>query len=164
VSQRTWPAAAGTSSRAVTVAPDEGLIARAAGLLAGTGYAGLAQLQFLDVNGVAALIDVNPRFYGSLPLALAAGVNLPAAWHAVASDTPPPVPGPYRVGVTYRWVGADLMAARHETVRPLLRRAQRPRAGAVWSSDDPVPSALLVAEAVWSRVGKRLPWRAGRPS
>ena len=50
------------------------------------GFGGLAQLQFVQAPGGApALIDVNPRFYGSLPLALACGVNLPDAWHALVS-------------------------------------------------------------------------------
>lgn len=158
VALRTWPMEAGASRLAVTVAPDEELIRRCATLLTKAGYAGFAQMQFVEVDGRAALIDVNPRFYGSLPLALAAGVNLPAAWHAVVCDRPRPAPGRYRVGVSFRWLEADLTAAmRDGEIRPLLRRAAAPRIGAMWAKDDPVPAALLAADAISMRLARRLP-------
>jgi predicted ATP-grasp superfamily ATP-dependent carboligase len=158
---RTWPADAGTSSRARTVVPDEDLVAACARLLAGAGHVGLAQLQFLAVGGRPALVDVNPRFYGSLPLALAAGANLPAAWHAVARGERWPGPSPVRPGVTYRWVEADLMAFAKGDRAPLREPVRGPRAGAMWAGDDPVPGVLLAGEAAWTRVGKRLPGRPG---
>jgi predicted ATP-grasp superfamily ATP-dependent carboligase len=38
------------------------------------------ELELLEAGGDLALIDVNPRMYGSLSLAIAAGANLPAIW------------------------------------------------------------------------------------
>src|SRR4051794_18275264 len=151
-----WPMGAGGSRRAVSVAPDPELVASAARLLAETGFWGLAQMQFMNARRGAALIDVNPRFYGSLPLASAAGANLAGAWYAVALGEPPSPEEPYRVGVSYRWLEGEIAAAFNGARRELLARATRPRSGAMWASDDPVPSAMLAAEAAWVRVARRL--------
>ena len=161
VARRTWPADAGVSAVAVSVAPDESLVSRAAELLRTAGYAGLAQLQFVDGPDGPALIDVNPRFYGSLALALACGVNLPGAWHALVTGEPAAPAGDYRVGVTYRWLEGDLLAAVYGSPGRLLQRAPRPRVGAVWSAADPVPSALLAVDSVVTKLARRLPGRRG---
>lgn len=154
---RIWPVEAGSTSMGVSVAPDEGLVAGAAAMLSSVGYWGLAQLQFLDDGDSPKLIDINPRFYGSLPLALAAGVNLPAAWHSVVLGEPHGTPASYRTGVTYRWVEADLIAAVRGSPARLFKRAPRPRAGAWWASDDPLPALALGVDAIWKRVHRRLP-------
>lgn len=145
--RRTWPADAGPSRVAVSVEPDEDLARRAAAMLSGAGFWGLAQVQFLQTTEGPSLIDVNPRPYGSISLALASGVNLPAAWHAVATGGRAPQQAPYRAGVTYRWVEAELHAALHGDLRSLLWRAPRPAVGAMWAADDPVASVLLAGQA-----------------
>ena len=155
--RRTWPPEAGPSSLAVSVPPDEDLVTRSARLLAEAGYSGLAELQFVGNGRSRELIDVNPRFYGSLPLALAAGVNLPAAWHANVTGAPTPSPGHYRVGVTYRWLEADFSAALRGSPRLLLDRARSPRTGSMWASDDPLASVFLAASAAGARIRRRLP-------
>jgi predicted ATP-grasp superfamily ATP-dependent carboligase len=161
VARRTWPADAGVSAVAASVEPDEALVSRAAALLRAAGYAGLAQLQFVQGSTGPALIDVNPRFYGSLPLALACGVNLPSAWHALVTGEPDPAAagGDYRVGVTYRWLEGDMLAALYGAPGRLFQRTPRPRVGAVWSAGDPLPSTLLAVEAVASKLARRLPGR-----
>lgn len=153
VSRRTWPSDAGISTLAESVKLDEGLAARGTKLLAAAGFAGLVQLQFLEVSGVPALIDVNPRFYGSLPLALACGVNLPAAWHATATGrTGPAQPLGYRTGVLFHWLEGEMLLAARASARPrsgvtraMLSRPRRPRVGAVWAVDDPVAGAAFGA-------------------
>ena len=154
--KRTWPPTAGNSSLAVSVAPDEELVRRAADTLTAAGYSGLAQLQFIQTAGGPQLIDVNPRFYGSLPLALACGVNLPAAWHASLARESTARPGDYRLGVTYRWLEGELMAAVHGSPGVMLRRGRRPRASAVWAGDDPVPGVVAAAAAFGTRLSNRL--------
>ena len=152
-----WPPKAGTSSLAVSVAPDEELAGRTATMLADCGFWGMAQAQLIDAREAPVVIDVNPRFYGSLPLALACGVNLPAAWFAAATDRPPLQPTDYRTGVSYRWLEADLSAAVSGAPDRLLAgRAPAPRTGAMWSADDGIASALLAETAVRSRVARRL--------
>ena len=70
--------AMGISSRAETTAVDEALAEGVCRMLSGLDWSGLAQVQFLrGVDGVAKVIDLNGRFYGSMALAVAAGVNLP---------------------------------------------------------------------------------------
>lgn len=121
VAERTWPRKAGTAAVIVSVTPDPDLVDAAVELLAGVGYFGLAQLDFLVTEDGPKLIDVNPRYYASLPLALACDVNLPAAWHAVAAGTPPPTERLYPVGVTCRSLEAKL-AARLDRVAESLNR------------------------------------------
>ena len=157
--RRTWPPGAGPSSLAIGVAPDPELVRRCADLLRRAGYWGLAQLQFVGTARGPALIDVNPRFYGSLPLALASGVNLPHAWHAVATGRELPAPGPYRTGVVYRWLEADLSALARGHPELLLSRLPAPRTGSVWARDDPVASAAVSCAAAAVRVARRLPLR-----
>jgi predicted ATP-grasp superfamily ATP-dependent carboligase len=157
VAVRTWPAHAGGSSLAVSTAPDERLTQGAARLLRNAGYWGLAQLQFIDTERGPALIDVNTRFYGSMPLALACGINLAAAWHAVAVDSPcSAIPPGYRTGVSYRSLRHELSAAARGSPGVLLRRAPRPTSGALWARDDPVPSALLAAQTISTSLARRL--------
>ncbi|HEX8498826.1 MAG TPA: hypothetical protein VF661_16625, partial [Actinomycetales bacterium] len=63
---RIWPPDAGASCRATTVAVEPQLAGRCADLLAELGWFGLAELQLLvGSDGVARLIDLNGRFYGS---------------------------------------------------------------------------------------------------
>jgi D-aspartate ligase len=155
LARETWPPKAGSISYAVSVGPNPDLVERAAQFLANAGYWGLAQLDFVDDARGMTLIDVNPRFYACLPLALACGVNLPLVWHAVATDSPLPPLGAYPVGVTYRWLKGDVAAAVQGSPRRLLRRAARAGAGSMWASDDPLPSLLLASRAVTGRLRGR---------
>jgi len=140
---RTWPPEAGSFALTISVAPDDELLERSRSLLAATGYWGLAQLDYVATAGSPILLDVNPRYYACMPLALACGVNLPAAWHAAAEGRPADAPTEYPLGRAYRWLEGDLYAARHGDLRALLRRGPRASAGAMWASDDPLPSAAL---------------------
>ena len=156
VAIRTWPEDAGISSLAVSVEPDEDLAEASRRLLASAGYWGLAQLQFIDTAGGPRLIDVNTRFYGSLALALASGVDLPPAWHDVVVGRPAGSPGPYTVGVTYRWLEADIIAATRGVRGRLFSRAPRPRTGPMWAGDDPVASLMFGFAAIEAAVRWRL--------
>jgi predicted ATP-grasp superfamily ATP-dependent carboligase len=113
VSDRIWPLDVGISAAAHTVAVDERLAAGVARLLEALGWFGLAQLQFIRArDGTARLIDFNGRFYGSLALALASGVDLPAIWARLATRRRVVLPAPEaRVGVRYQWLGGDLRAS-----------------------------------------------------
>jgi biotin carboxylase len=153
---RTWPAAAGSTVTAETVAPDEALVAAAGRLLARAGFWGLVDMEFLHGPDGPVLIDLNPRFFGCLALPLAAGVNLPEAWHRVVLGEPVGPPGPYRTGITYRWLEADVVAALKGDPRRLAPAALA-GTGAMWAPDDPLPGPLLALNAVSRRIGARLP-------
>jgi predicted ATP-grasp superfamily ATP-dependent carboligase len=149
--RRTWPSAAGSIVLATSVEPDEHLVSRTSEMLANLGYWGLAQVDFMDTDSGYVLLDVNPRFYRCLPLAIACGTNLPALWHAVTVGRAVGPPRRYRTGVTYRWLEADFVAALRGSPRRLLSRSPRPRTGASWATGDPLPGLLLSAWAVIDR-------------
>ena len=164
---RLWPATAGASSLSVSVEPDPELIDRAVAMLRDLGWWGLAHMQFLATARGPALIDVNVRFYGSLPLATAAGVNLPAVWHRVCVGGRPAPPPGYRLGVRYRWLEGELVAACKGEPRRLATRPVRGGAGAMWSAGDPVPGVLLALAAARAYAGgalRRLARRRGAAS
>jgi predicted ATP-grasp superfamily ATP-dependent carboligase len=153
--QRTWPAAAGSIALATSVEPNDLLIARVAWMLAEIGYWGLAQVDFVETDRGFTLLDINPRFYRCLPLSVACGTNLPALWHAVTVGRNVGGPHEYRVGVTYRWLEADLVAALRGSPRRLLGRAPAPHTGPTWAAGDPLPGVLLGASGMLGR-GLRL--------
>ena len=150
-----WPTPAGVSARAVGVPPDPGVRRGVVGMLASAGFSGLAQVQYLATGRGPVVIDVNPRFYGSLPLAMASGVNLPAIWHRSVCGTVNGPPPPYRSGVSYRWMEADLLSLRTGRLAG-LRPPPRPRVGAWWSADDPLPGLALSYGAVAGRIRRRI--------
>lgn len=157
VARRTWPPEAGSIALSESVAAEDELVERAARMLRAAGYWGLAQLDLIAGPAGPALLDVNPRFYGCMPLALACGVNLPAAWHAAVIDRSFHAPAAYTVGLRYRWLEGDVYAALRGSPGRLMRPARRARAGAMWDRTDPLPSALLALEAAARPVLKRLP-------
>lgn len=161
VARRIWPAQSGTSAVAVSVRPDEALVEAARRMLAGAGYGGLVQLQFILSVAGPRLIDANPRFYGSLALALGAGLNLPAIWHAATVGRAPAAPPPYRVGVSYHRLSADVTAAWQGAPLRRLRPPAAPRTGAIWAADDPLPSTIVAVASAAGMVGRRLAGRAG---
>jgi FAD-dependent urate hydroxylase len=75
------------------------------------GWEGLFELELIE-RGIRdwAAIDCNPRAYGSLALAIAAGANLPAVWcsHLLGRQ---PAPVSAQPGRFYRWEDADLRHA-----------------------------------------------------
>ncbi|HEV3229145.1 MAG TPA: ATP-grasp domain-containing protein [Solirubrobacteraceae bacterium] len=145
--QRTWPLHGGGTSMATSVRPDEELVRRSAAMLGRAGYWGFAQLDLIRMATGYAVLDVNPRFYTSMPLAVACGVNLPAVWHDAVEGRLTASPSDYRTGVRYRWLEADLTVLRHRW-RPLVGR----RAGALWDGRDPLPGVLMAAQAGRHRV------------
>ena len=57
---------------------DSGLINLAKQAAVATGLTGVANIQFRrDKNGVAKLLEINPRFSGTMPLTIAAGADMP---------------------------------------------------------------------------------------
>jgi ATP-grasp domain-containing protein len=148
---RIWPPVCGTSSAAETVDPDLELEEKLIRLL--DGYEGIFQAQLAGPY----LLDLNPRPYGSLPLAVAAGVNLPALYcELLGGSSPGTEITRGRTGAFYRWIEGDLrtlwsgLRARDISFGDALR-ALRPQFGAahsVESVSDPRP--LLVR--MWGQV------------
>jgi predicted ATP-grasp superfamily ATP-dependent carboligase len=143
--ERIWPPGAGASTRAETTPIDEELAETIEAFLRSLGWFGLAELQFIvPPSGKPHLIDLNGRFYGSLALALRAGVNLPAICAAVATGRPferaDAVPG-----IRYQWFAGDAKRAlveRREGPLQDLGSCCRYALGAahsIWATTDPGP-------------------------
>lgn len=154
--QRTWPIAGGTTTLACSEAPDPELVDAVAGMLARAGFWGLAQLDLVAGRDGPVVLDVNTRFYGSMALATACGINLPAAWHAAACDRPHPQPAAYRAGLGFWWAEGDIRT---------LHRVRRPRAdhvGPLWAAGDLPAGALTQISALATEARARLGRAAGR--
>ncbi len=144
--ERIWPPEAGTSARARTVPLDKDLVGSVATLVAELGWTGLAQLQFIrGPDGRARLTDFNGRFYGSMALALGAGVNLPAIWASMATDGHTGSPVEARPGVRFHWLEGDLRRAFDERRGGLFNdvatsiRYGRGACASIWSLEDAWP-------------------------
>ena len=149
---RTWPADCGVASAAVTTAPDTGLEQLLARLL--SAHSGVFQVQLIG----SCVIDVNPRVYGSLPLAVAAGANLPAIFCAAVQGRGQDLVRA-RPGVRYRWAEGDVRRLGYGLRRGELGlveavRALYPRLGTAHSVEslrDPGPVLTRVANVVTRR-------------
>ena len=102
---REYPLQGGPSTlREGVVRPD--LVEQSARLLGGIGWRGFAMVEWKTDprDGVARLLEVNPRFVGSLELAVRSGVDFPALLYDVALQGDCPAVERYRVGVQCRWL------------------------------------------------------------
>ena len=150
------PGPFGVTARGRTVALDPELRARVLQLLAELGWWGLAELQFVvPRDGTPHLIDLNGRFYGSLALTAAAGVDLPTAWLDAACGEEVRLGQP-RIGVRYQWLLGDLQRVWRSPDRSASDWWQALRyapgaAHSVWSLRDPVPASRQALELVTRR-------------
>ena len=107
---REKPPSGGVSVLRESVAPDPSLVDRAVSLLRAFGWQGVAmvELKVEAATGTPYLMEVNGRFWGSLQLAVDAGVNFPALLlDAAFGAAPAPLPA-WRPGVRSRWGWGDV--------------------------------------------------------
>jgi predicted ATP-grasp superfamily ATP-dependent carboligase len=165
--RRRWPPRTGAAAFCETIAPPPGVLERAESVVERLGHRGIFELELLEqADGRYAAIDLNPRPFGWLALALRAGVNLPAlhcdslrgrAIAAVAA----------RAGVHYRWEDGDLrhVGARVRSTRsPAAFAALKPVRGAAHAFFEPSDPGPLAAQAVLLLGNHRRKRRAGRSS
>jgi predicted ATP-grasp superfamily ATP-dependent carboligase len=107
---REKPPSGGVSVYCESVAPDPALIGSSLALLERLGWNGVAMIEYkLDRSiGRAYLMEINGRFWGSLQLAIDAGVDFPNLLLAAATGSPPEPVRDYRVGVRCRWWWGDV--------------------------------------------------------
>ncbi len=116
-----WPQPAGWTVRAHTLEPDPALECAVGRLLADLDWVGLVELEFIRPDdGIPRLIDFNGRYYGSMQLAVSAGVDFPALWAADATGRAVEPAPPARVGVRFQRLGGD------------MRRAVSERSNGLW--------------------------------
>lgn len=107
---REKPPAGGVSVYRESATADPALVARAAALLRRFDWRGVAMVEFKveAATRVPYLMEVNGRFWGSLQLAVDAGVDFSVLLLRAALGEPArPVPG-YRLGVRSRWWWGDV--------------------------------------------------------
>jgi len=82
---------------------------------------GVCQADFVvdGRTGIPYLIDINPRFWGSLVQGIACGVDFPYLVFKMASEGDVEQIRDFKIGVMTRWLGGDLM-----TFFPLLRSSK----------------------------------------
>jgi predicted ATP-grasp superfamily ATP-dependent carboligase len=118
------PPSGGVSVYREAIAAEPELVRRSRALLESLGWTGVAMVEFKieAATGQPYLMEVNGRFWGSLQLAIDAGVDFPALLAEAALGLPAREPPPYRVGVRSRWswgVVDHLLARLRSTDREL---------------------------------------------
>jgi len=107
---REKPPAGGASVLSESLPVDPRLREFALRMLGPIGWHGVAMMEYKQDRrtGELVLMEVNGRFWGSLELAVEAGVDFPFLACQLARGVPPEAPAPYRLGVKNRWLLGDL--------------------------------------------------------
>ncbi|MFQ5600948.1 MAG: ATP-grasp domain-containing protein [Candidatus Krumholzibacteriia bacterium] len=115
---------------------------------------GIAMVEFKRHarDGTFFFIEINPRFVGSLELAIAAGVDLPWLYARLAAGHPVAGPTCYRIGLKYRWLLSKNVAEAFE--RPLgyalgVLASVRPDTRSDICLRDPRPHLNQLRNAAW---------------
>jgi predicted ATP-grasp superfamily ATP-dependent carboligase len=155
---REKPPSGGVSVLSESVALDPQLLEHAERILEALKWHGVAMVEFKrdGRDGVAKLLEINGRFWGSLQLAVDAGVDFPYLLYRLALDGDVDPVFSYRVGIRLRWWLGDLdrlilklrekarparpMEAIQEFLRPVGARAE------VYRRDDPAPAITELAQ------------------
>ncbi len=143
VARSIYPEPCGGSAIAQTVEVDPTMVRRLEHMLRLIGWEGIAQMQWIRADDGDYVIDLNPRVYGSLALANAAGSNLAAIW-ADSLLGRPVHNEPTRSGVTYRNLETFLRTSSGRHIGKPQRHAGK-RASSVFAARDPLPVLASVA-------------------
>jgi predicted ATP-grasp superfamily ATP-dependent carboligase len=102
---REKPPSGGVSVYRESVAADPALVERSRRLLARLNWQGVAMVEYKvdGATGTPYLMEINGRFWGSLQLAIDAGVDFPRLLLEVATGGGPASPPDWQVGVRSRW-------------------------------------------------------------
>jgi predicted ATP-grasp superfamily ATP-dependent carboligase len=106
---REKPPSGGVSVYRESIALDPQLAGAGARLLEALDWQGVAMVECKrDPGGRYVIMEVNGRFWGSLQLAIDAGVDFPALLARCVAGEPVPRCAGYRVGVRSRWLWGDV--------------------------------------------------------
>jgi len=107
---REKPPWGGVSVYRESIPLDQGLVDKSFALLQAIGWQGPAMVEFkIDSRtGEPNLMEVNGRFWGSLQLAIDAGINFPFLFYQLVIGKDPPATFDYKAGVKSRWLLGDL--------------------------------------------------------
>lgn len=130
--RRMWPPTSGSVTFSETIAPPPGLLDAVRRLMLVVGWEGIFELELIQASPNELVpIDLNPRPYGSLALAQAAGVPLAALWcDWLTRRSPEQAAGSgtvlARPGMRYRWEDGDFRNALWQLRHGHLGAALRP--------------------------------------
>lgn len=105
------PYTGGFSVTAVAERPASELVDQSLALLRALKWEGPAMVEF-KVNpssGGAVFMEVNGRYWGTISLPIAAGVDFPLYHWQLAHDEVPMIPGEYVAGIHWRWTAGHLL-------------------------------------------------------
>jgi len=104
----TNPTGSGSSLR-VSAPADPSLMDASERLLRAMGWEGLAMVEYrVDSDGMPYFMEVNPRPWGSMQLAVEAGVDFPLTWYRAAVGQTVEEVKSYRHGILCRYLVGDL--------------------------------------------------------
>ncbi len=170
---REYPRAGGPASLAESVHDPE-LLAAACRLLEGIHWEGPAMVEFRRApSGRPFLMEINPRFWGTLSLSIACGVDFPLLLYRLACGEPARGPERYPAGVRLRIVslewarvwdevrGGEFLQAARESWTFISDGRVR---DALFDREDPAPTraawvSLFSSARIRSRRGTRFPGR-----
>lgn len=151
---RSYPPAGGASTYRETV-EDPALRRLADDLLSHLDWQGVAMVEFrIDGrDGEPKLMEINPRFWGSLSLSIFAGVHFPYHLYELATGAPLERDLSYESGVRTRCLFLDLRQALHRedrltATREFFARSERPCRFDFLARADPLPALGYVISAV----------------
>jgi predicted ATP-grasp superfamily ATP-dependent carboligase len=100
-----YPNTGGPSTARISIA-DDALIEKSIRLLKALNWCGVAMVEWkLDpADNIPKLLEINPRFWGSLELAVRSGVNFPLLYAQAAIGTSVECCLSYQLGVVCRWM------------------------------------------------------------
>jgi predicted ATP-grasp superfamily ATP-dependent carboligase len=160
---REKPPAGGVSVYRESIALDERLVGPGLRLLDALGWNGVAMIECKreQATGRQIVMEVNARFWGSLQLAIDAGIDFPALLVRCAAGEAVPECYDYRVGVRSRWFWGDVdhlylrlrrsraalqlengTGSRLQALLDFLRIYPRRDRCEVWRWSDPAPFAV----------------------
>lgn len=163
------PSSGGVSVVSESAAPEKAVIDKAIGLLRAIAWEGVALVEFRRAaDGTDWLMEVNGRYWGTLPTAIAAGVDFPFYQWEIVHGRTPQVAAAYGVGLRVRWTRGAVLRLRERLFEPTafgtpkLTRAQEWRTfradfgsgvrDAMWRWAEPMPAIVDAVPAVWRLV------------
>ena len=106
---REKPPSGGVSVLSESIPVNPLLLTHARSLLGSAGWHGIAMVEFkVSDDGTPYLMEVNTRFWGSLQLAIDAGIDFPWLLYRLACDEQVNTDNHYRTGIRLRWLLGDL--------------------------------------------------------
>ena len=117
------------------------------------GYHGLAQVEFkYDTKSEQyKLMEINPKFWGTLALSIEAGINFPLLATNLANDKKIDLQSDYKVGIKYRWPFPQEILAMLESGNKLAAIGDffiPKNALTDFSIMDPIPNILQIASTI----------------